>query len=268
MDCILIPDNVLMHMLVPDLGGPEYDNQGFQGYDERQGWNIAPLRNGDFAEACDRFFEFAFTVTGDISPDDLPENEAFVSMVVGAFIQTGILSESYRKPQGPDGQVTSIKQITLQTVSKEFLGKEDERKADAAWASQFTRCLQDAAAILMDLDFLLKFGGYIVPMPVHLALSVLVQSLNYYRVIFPRQQSQLGDNYFHAECRAFELKLLNDGGWCPNVTRRIFSSLGLGGLYYATLLPGFGLCKGRNKCDMSAGVTSNINHDKYEVIHD
>ncbi|EXJ70412.1 uncharacterized protein A1O5_06480 [Cladophialophora psammophila CBS 110553] len=187
-------------------------------------------------------------------------------MVIGAFVQTwilfGILQEALRRPVFRH----EVSQ-TITTTSPD--GKEDELKADVAWASHFARCLRDAAAILMDLDFLLeKLGVYIVPMPVHLALSVLVQSLNDYRVTFRRQQSQLGDNYFHAECRAFELKLLSDGGWCPNMTRRTFSGLGMGGLCYATQLPGFGLSKGHNKCDMSACVASNINHDKYEVIHD
>jgi hypothetical protein len=285
MDFIFTPDNASMHMPVSDLGGPEYDNQGFLGYDQRQGWNIAALRNGDVAGACDRFFEFAATVIGDIPLEDVPTDEEFVRVVVGAFIQTwilfGILQEALRRPvfrhevsqtvttTGPDGKVSSSKQITLRNAFKEFLAKEDELRADAVWATHLTRCLRDAAAILVDLDFLFqKVGGFVVPMPVHLALSVLVQSLNYYRVVFQRQEPQLDNNFLPGQCQQFESKLLDDWGWCPNMMQRIFSSLGLGGLYYATLLPGFGLSKGHDKCKVGACAVSNIDYDKYEAIHD
>ena len=59
MDFIPLPDGVAAHEPVPDLGGPEYDNQGFQDYDRRQGWNMAALREGDVIRARDDWSEYS-----------------------------------------------------------------------------------------------------------------------------------------------------------------------------------------------------------------
>lgn len=44
MDFLPLPDGFSEHELVPELPGVPYDNQGFRGYDIRQGWNVKLLR--------------------------------------------------------------------------------------------------------------------------------------------------------------------------------------------------------------------------------
>lgn len=158
MDFIILPDNVTSHESVPDLGGPEYDNQGFQGYALRQGWDITAIREGDVIGARDDWDEYSQIVLKDVSPEDIPETgEGLINALVGPFIQTwilfGIFNEALRRPvfrhevsrndttatvTAPDGKVTSTNRITVQHLFEEFCSKQDELKEDLAWATHLS----------------------------------------------------------------------------------------------------------------------------------
>lgn len=284
MDFILLPDNVDSHEIVPDLGGPDFDNEGFQGYDHRQGWNVKALREGDILKARNDWNEYSQTVLKDVAPADIPETgEGLINAVVGPFIQTwilfGIFQEALRRPvcrhevsrtvsmTNPEGKMVSSKVITVRHLFQEFVNKQDELKADLPWATRLSRCLREAAWILLDLDRTWEIlGGYIVPLPVHLALSVLVQTLDHYCIIFCRPHLE-PSNAHVGGCRPLEMELVETYGWCPNMVRRVSTDLGLEGLYYARLIPSFGQGQNHDKCDDRVCVASNIDHDKYHPRH-
>jgi hypothetical protein len=184
MDFILLPDTVTSHEPVPDLGGPDFDNQGFLGYDQRQGWNVKAIRNGDILRARNDWDEYIPKLFKDIPPEEEPEGESYIQVVVGHFIQTwllfGILQEALRRPvfrhevsvsatvthKDSDGKVISRKSITVRHLFGEFVKKRDALKADSPWAAHLFRCLRETAWILMDLDRLWEpLGSTLCPCP-------------------------------------------------------------------------------------------------------
>ena len=283
MDFIILPENVTSHEPVPDLGGPEYDNQGFQGYALRQGWSITAIREGDLISAREDWNEYSQIVLKDVSPEDIPETgEGLINALVGPFIQTwilfGIFNEALRRPvfrhefsrnepiTAQDGTVTSTNRIAVQNLFEEFCSKQDELKEDIAWATHLSHCLREAAWVLNDLDRAWEtLGGYIVPVSVHLALSVLVETLDHYSIIFCTPHLD-PVNAFGGRCKPLEMMLL-ELGWCPNMIRRVATDLGLDGLYYASLVPSFGISQAHDKCEDHSCVASNIEKGKYRVQH-
>jgi hypothetical protein len=59
MDFLPLPDGLSEHELVPELPGAPYDNQGFSGYDVRQGWNVKLLREGNIRGARSEWNEYS-----------------------------------------------------------------------------------------------------------------------------------------------------------------------------------------------------------------
>ena len=283
MDFIILPENVTSHEPVPDLGGPEYDNQGFQGYALRQGWSITAIREGNLISAREDWNEYSQIVLKDVSPEDIPETgEGLINALVGPFIQTwilfGIFNEALRRPvfrhefsrnepiTAQDGTVTSTNRIAVQNLFEEFCSKQDELKEDIAWATHLSHCLREAAWVLNDLDRAWEtLGGYIVPLSVHLALSVLVETLDHYNIIFCTPHLD-PVNAFVGRCKPLEMMLL-ELGWCPNMIRRVATDLGLDGLYYASLVPSFGASQAHDKCEDHSCVASNVEKGKYRVQH-
>lgn len=284
MDFIPLPDGVSSHEPVFDLGGPDYDNQGFLGFDRRQGWNVPALREGDILKARNDWNEYSQIVLKDVSPEDiLDTGEGLINAVVGPFIQTwilfGILHEALKRPidrnevskavttTDINGRTISTKQIFMQHLFTEFSSKQDDLKADLPWARHLSHCLREAAWVLSDLDRNWEtLGGYVVPEAVHLALSVLVQTLDQYSIIFcqPHLEPQ---NAYVGRCRPAELRLREQRRWCPNMIRRISVDLGLDGLYYASLIPKLGDGQNHDRCEDQVCVASNIDQAKYEVQH-
>lgn len=286
MDFIILPENVTSHESVPDLGGPEYDNQGFQGYALRQGWSITAIREGDIIRARDDWNDYSQIVFKDVSPEDIPETgEGLINALVGPFIQTwillGIFNEALRRPvfrhevsrteptatvTAPDGKVTSANRIAVQHLFEEFCSKQDELKEDLAWATHLSNCLREAAWVLHDLDRAWEtLGRYIVPVSVHLALSVLIQTLDHYSILFCAPHLN-PVNAFVGRCKPLEMRLL-ELGWCPNMIRRVDTDLGLEGLYYASLIPSFGTGQTHDKCEDHSCVASNVEKGKYQGQH-
>ena len=288
MDFIMLPDNVAAHEPVPDLGGPEWDNKGFRGYDKRQGWDLTALRNGDFSEAIEKLKICAhewgrrFTLwPGEIST--IENSEDSVTLMIGAFFQTwitfGILQEALGRPlsrveavkpiqsTSPNSGSTSRSQIVLQGLFAEAVTKGIEM--DHAGIQLLYSCLEEASQILQNLAFLCKASGQcVVPTSVHVALSVLVGSLpssfDYRKTPVP------GD--LHADvnqgiCMPFKRRLIEDCGWCPSMIRRILHTLLVEGLYYASILPRVDGNIDHSKCDELQCVASNIDPNHYQVVH-
>lgn len=281
MDFVLLPDNVAAHDSIPDLGGIDYDNKGFQGYPERQGWHLKAIRSGDVASACDKWGDWAVSVLGSLASDDEYTVEE-IKRVVGAFAQRwiifGILQVALRRPvlkgelvktcttTASDGTVSSVDCITLQRVFTEFLGKETQIKQDLAWAMDLYQCLREAAGVLADVGLRgAKLGVYLMPSSIHFALSVFVDTIDF---SFRRpDKMSLTERVFPGRSMAFEQSLMQRHGWCGNVVKRILMTLGHEGLYYASLLPKFETGKSHKACSEDTCVASNITDNTYEVLH-
>ncbi|OAP60414.1 hypothetical protein AYL99_05416 [Fonsecaea erecta] len=287
MDFIPLPDNAIAHQEIPDLGGPEFDHQGFHGYDQRQGWNVTALRNGNIRAACTNWLPWANSVYRAARTPGPPASiNKVVGTVAAAFVQTwillGILQEALRRPVfrheisrtvtsvDSEGETVSTYHITVRRVFAEFLNKGHELEADPAWADRLYHSLREAAEILRDLELLHEpFASTIGPVHVHLALSALVRALDQHRMIFCRKQMDSTDlmGISPTNCRRFESILRNSQGWCPSMLRRVFETLELQGLYFASLMPGFGAGQVHNNCRFDVCIASNIDHGDYKVEH-
>lgn len=290
MDFIPLPDNAIAHEVIPDLGGPEFDHQGFHGYDQRQGWNVAALRKGNIREACTtNWLPYAKSVYSSDRPPGPPVSiSKVVGTVAGAFVQTwilfGVLQEALRRPvfrhevssreatsTDSAGRTVSTRHITVRRVFAEFLSKGDELKTDPVWANRLYHSLREAAELLRDLESLHeRFADTIAPVHVHLALSALVRALDQHRMAFCRQQLDTTDLIGIApiRCRRFEAILRSGRGWCPSMLTRVFETLDLQGLYFASLLPGLSnLGQDHARCRYDICVASNVDQGTYEVQH-
>lgn len=266
--------------LVPDLGGPDYDNEGFKGYPTRQGWKIDKLRRGDIIGARDEWNEYSQICMKGIPPDQLPKSgEELIMGVIAPFIQTWIFFGLFHEALGrrisrseclaaqEDRDASKRGYLSARRLFAEFARRKDQVKDDAAWCENFSSCLRDAAWVLNDLDELSKvLGGYVIPGIVHLALSMLVNTLDDYSVIWWRPYIRPA-NASIRRCRWFEQKLSNDR-WCPNLIRRLNTDLGLEGLYFASLLHPVPDNRTHNNCTELACVAYNIGKDeKYKTWH-
>ena len=248
MDFLPLPDGKKHPELVPDLGGPSYDNLGFEGYPLRQGWNLEKLLAGDIVGARDEWDNYSQEVLQDVSPDKLPKtNEDLIKAVVGPFIQTwifyGLFHEALDRPilriecsiqvLNEDGSAKTY--LTARRLFLQFMQRKSAIQNDLAWCRRFSACTRFAAWALQSLDETSAIlEGFVIPGIVHLSLAILVQLLDDYSVIFC-QPHIIPANASVGRCRWLEGRLL-DGKWCPNMVRRLRTDLGIEGLYYASLL--------------------------------
>src|SRR3979490_2866886 len=101
MDFLPLPDGLTSHELVPDLGGPDYDNAGFKGYPTRQGWQIDKLRKGDIIGASIEWVEYSQSCMKDVPANQLPESgEELIMAVTGAFTRTWIFCGLFHEALG------------------------------------------------------------------------------------------------------------------------------------------------------------------------
>jgi hypothetical protein len=280
MDLLTLPVSLTSHDLVPDLGGPEYDNAGFKGYPTRQGWQIDKLRKGDITGARLEWDEYSQICMKDIPADQFPESsEDLIMAVTGPFIQTWIFFGLFHEALGRsvlrseclvtrvDQDGSTKKYLSARLLFAEFARRKDQIKDDVVWCENFSSCLRDAAWVLNDLDTLsVTLGGYIIPGVLHLALGILVNTLDNYSVIWCQPHIRPA-NASVTRTRWFEQELL-DRKWCPNLIRRLDIDLGLEGLYFASLLSSVAERKQHDACTELACVACNIGKDeKYTIWH-
>ena len=280
MDFLPLPNDNCNHELVPDLGGPDYDNGGFKGYDTRQGWQIDKLRKGDVINAREEWNYYSQVCLKDVPEDQLPESgEDLIKAVIGPFIQTwlffGLFHEALNRPilrsecslARFDHDGSQKKYLTAQKLFTEFALRKDLIKSDAVWCKRFSSYLREAAWILEDLDTLsLALGGFIIPGIVHLALGTLVNTLDDYSVIWCQPHIRAA-NASVGRCRWFEQRLL-ERDWCPHMIRRVRTDLGIEGLYFASLLDIIMDDRRHDTCSEPACIAYNIGKDEeYKVWH-
>lgn len=285
MDFIPLPYGVHSHQPIPDLGGPDYDYEGFLGYDLRQGWNLDRLRKGDIVGARGDWNEYSQLVLKDYAPETLPETgEELINAVVAPFIQTWLFFGLFHEVLGRqvareecsvpavDGieQDGSVRRRSLSAAKlfTEFLSRKSQVKNNSAWAARVSRCLREAAWVLSDLDQVgRKLEGFIVPGDVHMALAALVRALDDYSVIWCRPYITPA-NAAIGKCSYLEQRLLDDK-WCPNMVRRAGIDMGMEGLYYASLLPNFvDEQPHHSACSSQSCVAFNVDSANYRVAHD
>lgn len=101
MDFLPLPDGLSEHELVPELPGAPYDNQGFSGYDVRQGWNVKLLREGNIRGARSEWNEYSQASLAEHG-DDVHEfsGEQLVQFLVAPFIQNWVIYGLFQEALG------------------------------------------------------------------------------------------------------------------------------------------------------------------------
>ena len=186
MEFIPLPDNAIAHQVIPDLGGPEFDHQGFHGYDQRQGWNVGALRKGNIRAACTNWLPYAESIYRSDRPPGPPVSiSKVVGTVASAFVQTwilfGILQEALRRPVfrhevsrkvtsvDSEGRTVSTHHINVRRVFAEFLKKEKN------WRRTLSGLIDSTTVCARPLKFcgISKFCTIGSPAPSPLSTSIL-----------------------------------------------------------------------------------------------
>lgn len=280
MDFLALPKGLRNGTYVPDLGGPEYDNLGFKDYPRRQGWHIETLLKGDIVGARDEWDIYSQRVMHDVPQDEMPEtDEDLIKAVTGPFIQTwlffGLFHETLNRPVYwkecsltlKDHTGSAKRYLSAQRLFADFLERKEQIKDDVAWCARISSCLREAAWALENLDRIsVTLGGYIIPGIAHLALGVLVNTLDDHSVILCQPHIRAA-NASVGRCRWFEQGLLDDG-WCPNLVKRLRTDLGIEGLYYASLINFVDGDRSHNACTDSACIAYNhVANETYFFQH-
>ena len=277
MDFLALPKGLQNGAIVPDLGGPEYDNCGFKDYPKRQGWQIDKLLKGDIVGSRDEWNEYSQMVMQDLPPDQMPETgEDLIKAVTGPFVQTwiffGLFHEALSRPVlrsecsliHKDHGITRKRYLSAQRLFAEFLQRREHIKDDVAWRARFSSCLREAAWALENLDKIsITLGGFVIPGVAQLALCILVNTLDDYSVVFCQPHIRPANaSVGRYPCRWFVQHLLDDG-WCPNLVKRLRTDLGIEGLYYASLIDLDDFDRSHDACTDSACVA--YNHAKDQI---
>ncbi|KAF2153563.1 hypothetical protein K461DRAFT_278363 [Myriangium duriaei CBS 260.36] len=88
----LTPPHGAQHIAIPDLGGPEYDDGPFEGYDRRHGWSFEKLRNG---------FRLTAYLHNDHLDDDGPSTKQLreqAAQLLQTWLVFGLLGKFFRIP--------------------------------------------------------------------------------------------------------------------------------------------------------------------------
>jgi hypothetical protein len=280
MDFLPLPDDLSEHALVPELPGVPYDNQGFSGYDVRQGWNLKLLREGNIRGARSEWNEYSQASLAEYG-DDVHEfsGEQLVQFLVAPFIQNWIIYGLFHEALGhhisrdeatftrTNERGETRRYLTLKSLFGELSARKEELAHDAKWHQEFPAFLDEATWILGDLDALHDgLGAPVIPGPTAVTLSALVRTLHDYAIIW--FYPQITDSGGHSRLRWLEYKL-EDEGWCPERIKRLLVELGPEGLYYASLLDVTDDGKSHDECSESTCVAYNMkNHDEYRQRHD
>lgn len=288
MDYIELPDNSHPHALVPDLGGPEFDNKGFQGYDKRQGWDYDWLQKHSIQRArkdwtgyLDTMEKMDYTPNGIVmSPGpDTPPGHRLVRTLVAQFCQTwilfGVLQEALNRPVFRHEVITidtttdgkEFRVLTLKRLFDEFEEKRDRIRSDSSWATRLSYSLTTAAAILSDMqNSWTHFWDKIFHLPVFLSLSIFTQTLNSYAHIF-MDGNLIIRSYAHNDCQPLQTILIREHGYCPNMIYRLLETSGHAGLYYSSLVRKFREKQAHDQCTRDFCIASNIDLDNYDIRH-
>ncbi|OAP65461.1 hypothetical protein AYL99_01433 [Fonsecaea erecta] len=269
MDFLPLPDGIESHLPVPNFGGPDFDNDGFLGYDELQG----PL---------------CFSLTGDSRFAGMPTTREKILACVGSFLRTwiffgiwqealnGTVSRQEATVEGPNASAAenhtcnSGRYLTARGLFREFVARRYELNGNSDWENKLERCLQEAKWILQKLDRTSdKAAMQFVPLSVCLALSTLVETLDRYRMIWLEDAEDVIHNSpVSVPCQLLERKLISEDGWYPSIVHRIGSSLGLVGLYFASLLSTLKDGFDHENCSSRfASVAVNVDVGKYLTQH-
>ncbi|KAJ9606974.1 hypothetical protein H2200_008985 [Cladophialophora chaetospira] len=282
MDFLPLPEGVESHWPVPDLGGPDFDNKGFEGFDERQGWNLAALLKGDVKGSRKDWPEVASALLKEGRITTTSTEDEVNLATVGAFFQTwfffGTWQEVLARPiLRSEGSVESgtllghsrnTMHLTASNLYKEFLRRQRELQQDLKRATQIVLHSRRAQSILQDLDRACdEHSLEFFPMTVHLALCALLQDLEANISVW-HADSIPKTSVAWLRCDPLEQKMVFEDGWCPVMVHRVSSAIGIGGQYYMNLLSDFQDNLAHEGCNKaSACVASNIDEENYVVRH-
>ena len=273
MDHLPLPNSTDQHFQVPFLEGIPYDNQGFLGYDTRQGWNIENLRHGNIRGARSEWNAYSEAVLGNHPDVASISNGNLVELLVGPFVQNWIFyglfntvlertispEEGYVEENGSGGSSTS-KYLTTKPLFRELVLRKDDLATHDTWIEIRSGCLQHASSILQDLDALSdELGGFVIPGPTNLALSSLVEVMGEHLLMwFPSRLAQTTASI--SRTRWLEHNLSTQG-WCPFRVKMLRTDLGISGLYYASIMSYPDLKADHSRCTEQVCIAHNVIDD-------
>ena len=277
MDFIPLPDSVALHEPVPYLGGPDYDNLGFIGYDRRQGWDVMALYKGDLEAARDDWASYERAWLKGIVVDSTDMQDHHFPLAA-AFIQTwilfGIFYEVLKRPllrhelssevsKDPFGNAALRKHVSVRQAFGEFLVQRHNLNQHLPYTC---RCLREAAMVISNFLDIPSFPkDSVLFQSAFEALAMLIEEIWIALVAFyPQLQGEVPA--FVRLDRPTEW-LQEQRGWCPNLTRRVLTEHGNAGLYYASLVPNLVTEQPHDRCDRDLCVASNIDKQSYAVQH-
>ncbi|CAF9921558.1 MAG: hypothetical protein GOMPHAMPRED_002320 [Gomphillus americanus] len=253
MDFLQLPDGVDEHEPVFEIPGIPFDNQGFEGFDIRQGWDLERLRQGDFRRARTEWNDYSQQSLAEANrPASLMTGTELLQNLVGAFLQNWIVyglfqqalarpvqrAEATRLQKGIDGSSSfSRRTFHLQDLFAEFMSRGQQLASDEQWYASFEKAINLASWVLEDVDLLFdSLQGYVVPPATALLLCSLLHTFHCFIRIWRGSSDNTISSASSIIPKSLQHKLLSEKKWCPERVKRLGSELGPAGLYYVDLL--------------------------------
>ena len=265
MDYLPLPHNASEHLEIPDLGGEEYDGEEFLDYPARCGWDISKLRQGNVQES---------KLSGDHNALELQAAQFLqtwvffgtLSELLGRVLKREEYSVVCQTPSENERRCLTGRKL-LPLLSEWASGQRSVPKQELAEKQQkLESCLNLAALVLRDLSEHWKGSGILIlPDSVHLHLVSHLYMLNYYNYLSSplARYATFADAGRHP---AFVSRLVKEG-WCPNLIERLVRAIGVGGLYYTTLMGRASETVDHVPCSPNACIANNIEMEHYHTRH-
>lgn len=240
MDFIPLPDNGAEHMLVPDLGGAEYDGGDFDDYPARMGWDLESLETGDVVDA---WLGPPFPSIHDAKTAARPFIQTwlffgFLSIIFGRRVLRHEYTRTVETANGSQSSYITTKNLVkhLETWYEDITSlPKDEHES-------YNRRL--AASVERGGDFLYHLveheteneGLDLVPRPIHLHLVIVHRHIkNCWREICHAHGISPITTPFAGHDGGFLARNLVKTGYCPRMLAQMSASYAMAG-YYAGLL--------------------------------
>ncbi|KAL7905429.1 hypothetical protein GGI35DRAFT_460699 [Trichoderma velutinum] len=246
------------HVSIPYLNGPRYDNQGFDGFPQRQGYDIHSILQGDY------------------SNHSIDEIEAFsqswiffalMSLVLDcSIIETDFVLEGNHGDQ----VLTARRYVSLRDM---------RRKREETWlfGKKQTWYNECHAAVKLATEYLFRLAANahrdIAPMPlrpeVELSLTVMVSTLKF--EVAHMFSSGIPIKPIIDEGGTVTNRMLmekmRDDGWCQSHVEMLASTMDAAAMYYIGTLGPPKVKKNHSKCSMRSCEADQIVESEYVTKH-
>jgi hypothetical protein len=268
MDFLPTPQNSSGIVLVPDLGGNDYDGKSFKDYGLRCGWDVQKLRHGDVEGA---------RLNADALQDSVLQAKQFLQTwlffgTLSALLDRTVMRSEYtvlvEEPDGTKKSFITTKNLLSQLADWASTLISVPRDKQLEQQETLVNSLNLGTLVLRDIsEYWKRSHIMILPEDVHLSLVSHIYMLNYYAYqARPSDVARYANFAATGRHAAFESRLLSQG-WCPNLIERLTSMVGIPGLYYASLM-GSGTSTGsHSSCTENLCTANNVDEGHYSIRH-